>query len=132
MSLTKALEISIFAVAIAKLGRQGTDLALVKESQRLCTQGHWELQKTLWDSRLMYKDKTLRAYLALAMYEVLECPIETGEGYVIHHDGCSRLVQLRGAEAHTSGFDHYLFLAFRTHGVRLPSFPPLFFFNYCR
>jgi hypothetical protein len=46
IALTKALEVSILAVSIAKLCRQRTDLALVKEGQKLYAQGPWELQKS--------------------------------------------------------------------------------------
>jgi Fungal specific transcription factor domain len=115
---TRALETSITAVCIASVGRQHDDPGLVKDSLKYYGQGLRELQKALWDPRLMYKDETLAACMALFMYEFIECPAESREGLISHMDGCARLIQLRGAEAHRSVLGHQLFLAFRLDGVR--------------
>lgn len=114
---TRALEMSTLALCTAKLGRGGEDEVLVRSSLRLYTEGLYELQKALWDPNLMYKDETLAACMALAMYELFECPAETKYGYVSHHNGCAKLVQLRGAEAHTSGLGRQIFLTFRFQEV---------------
>jgi hypothetical protein len=114
---TKALETSTLAICIAKLGRLNDDPMLVRESLRLYTQGLSELQSALWDPNLMYKDETLGACMALAMYELIECPAKTRFGYASHQNGCARLVQLRGAEAHKSGLGHQIFLTFRLQEV---------------
>ena len=115
---TKALEISTLALCTAKVGRENNDAVLVKESLSLYTQGLREMQKALWNFDLMYKDETLGACMALAMYELFECPAENRRAYASHQDGCAKLVQLRGAEAHGSGLAHQIFLSFRRQSVR--------------
>jgi hypothetical protein len=117
-NVPRALEISMLAVCTAKVGRLNGDQALVQESLRLYIRGICELQKALWNPQLMYKDETLAACMALCIYEVLECPQRSGVAYVAHSNGALRLLQLRGAGAHTQGLGHALFLAFRLHGVR--------------
>lgn len=112
-TFTKALETSILAVCTAKLGRLQNIPILVKESNRLYGQGLWELQKALWDPRLMYKDETLAACMALSMYEIIECPAENQYGWLSHSGGCSRLVRLRGPEAHHTALGHNLFRSCR-------------------
>lgn len=105
------------ALCTAKLGRSSEDTWLVKESLKLYTQGLRQLQNALWDPDLMYKDGTLAACMALAMYEIMECPSESKAAYASHQQGCAKLIQLRGAEAHSSGLGHQIFLTFRVHGV---------------
>ena len=117
---TVALETSMLAVSTAKLGRMYGHPALVRESLKFYSQGLVELQKALYNPYLMYKDETLAACMALAMYEILECPGATKFGYVSHQNGCERLVQLRGAQAHSSGLGHQLFRTFRMMGVSGP------------
>lgn len=120
---TKALEISTLALCTAKLGRENDDPVFVKESLCLYTQGLCEMQKALWDPQLMYRDETLGACMALAMYELHECPAANRRAYASHQDGCAKLVELRGAEAHSSGLGHEIFLTFRRQSVRFT--PPL-------
>jgi hypothetical protein len=84
---------------------------------KLYGQGLRELQHALWSPKLMYKDETLAACMALAMYEVVECPAQSRGGWVTHSNGCARLIQLRGAEAHTSNLGHHLFLSSRIQCV---------------
>jgi Fungal specific transcription factor domain len=115
--LTTALESSVLAMSTAKIGRLKDDPVLVKASLKSYVQGLWELQKALWDPNLMYRDETLAACMALWMYEVMECPAGTVSGWISHFDGCQRLVQLRGAKAHSSTLGHQVFLAFRTTAV---------------
>ncbi|KAH8801752.1 hypothetical protein F5884DRAFT_527082 [Xylogone sp. PMI_703] len=115
--LTKALECSMLAVCTSRLGRVHNDTALVNESLKLYGLGLRELQKALWDPKLMYNDETLAACMALTTYEVLECPEGTYHGLLTHHNGLERLVQLRGAEAHSSGLGHKVFIIFRTTSI---------------
>ena len=121
--LTPALEASIVAMTTAKVGRMNDDPVLVKASLKSYTQGLWELQKALWDPHLMYRDETLAACMSLWMYEVMECPAGTPRGWISHFDGCRRLIELRGAEAHASDLGHQLFLVYRTTAVG-PTFRP--------
>lgn len=117
--LTKALETSILSLCTAKLGRLHDDQGLLKTSLKCYTRGLWELQKALWDPSLMYHDETLAACMTLSMYEMLECPAQTHNGWTGHFDGCARLVQLRGAEAHSSAMAHQIFIPFRITAVSL-------------
>jgi hypothetical protein len=115
--MTTALEASVLAMSTAKVGRLNNDPVLVKASLNSYVEGLWELQKALWDPKLMYRDETLAACMALWMYEVMECPSETLSGWISHFGGCQRLVQLRGPDAHSSALGHQVFLAFRTTAV---------------
>ena len=114
---TRALEVSIMALCMAKLGRKNDDSILVRESLGLYSQGLHEMQLALWDPRLMYRDETMGACMALAMYELEECPSANRRAYASHQNGCAKLVMLRGPEAHSSGLGHQIFLAFRKQSV---------------
>lgn len=105
------------ALCMARLGRENNHLDFIRESLRLYTRGLYEMQKALWDPQLMYSDETLGACMALAMYELVECPAANRRAYASHQDGCAKLVELRGAEAHGSGLGHQIFLAFRRQSV---------------
>ena len=128
--LTSALETSIMAVCTAKFGRRYKDSRLVDESLKLYTRGLRQLQSALWDPRLMYHDETLGACMALAMYEIFECPSDSRRAYVSHQQGLAKLVHLRGAKAHASGLGHQIFLAFRVQAVCEGHFKESWFFNF--
>jgi hypothetical protein len=116
---TRALETSVLAMSAAKVGRLNDDPVLLKASLGSYVQGLRELQRALRDPKLMYRDETLAACMALWMYEVLECPEGRVRGWISHFGGCERLVQLRGAEAHSSLLGHQVFLGYRTTAVSL-------------
>ena len=116
---TKALETSMLSLCTAKLGRLHNDPVLLNASLKCYTRALWELQKALWDPDLMYHDETLAACMTLSMYELLECPAQTHNGWARHFDGCERLVQLRGPEAHSSAMAHEIFIPFRVIAVSL-------------
>lgn len=116
---TDALEASSLALATSRLGRSNNDPVLLRESLRLYTLGIRQLQKALWDPTLMYRDETLAACMALAMYEITECPSKDASGYLSHCNGLETLVRLRGPEAHMNGLGHHVFLMSRIHLVRL-------------
>ena len=112
-----ALEKSTLAICTARLGRLKSDDLMVRRSLRLYTEGLCELQKALYDPKLMYKDETLAACMGLATYELMECPLGNTYAYASHHKGCARLIQLRGVYAHTSGLGRQLFMSFRTQSI---------------
>ena len=116
---TKALDVSTMAFCMASLGRRHEDLVMLKDSLSLYVQGLHEVQRALWDPQLIYRDETLAACMALAIYEQLECPAANRRAHASHHDGIAKLIELRGAEAHSYGLAHQIFLAFRTHNVCL-------------
>ena len=114
-----ALATAILAISLHKLGRLNRDEYLVHDSLEYYTQSLWELQKALWDPKQMYRDETLAACRILGLYELVECPGGTRGGYISHQDGASRLVQLRGPEAHVDGLAHSLFRSFRAGDIML-------------
>lgn len=77
----------------------------------------------------MYRDETLAACMALAMYEMMECPSGDKSGYMSHCNGLNTLVRLRGPNAHVEGLGHRVFLAFRVHAVSFTSFYFTFLFR---
>lgn len=99
------------------LGRTRANPALMCESLDLYTRGLRELQLALLTPSLVRQDGTLAACLALAMYEIVECPGGQISGYYQHCRGLMSLIKLRGVDAHKSGLGHQLFLAIRAHGV---------------
>ncbi|KAH0847032.1 C6 zinc finger domain protein [Fonsecaea pedrosoi] len=115
--LTPALEISMMALAVAKLGEVYRDEGLVHESLKLYREALREVQIALWDRNLMLHDQTLAACVALGMYEMSQCPNQSKHGYISHTLGCQKLIQLRGAEAHTDGLGHSIFVHFRIQGI---------------
>jgi hypothetical protein len=118
--ITPALETSLLAVTLAKLGRRCHDSVLVHESLQFYTQALWELQKALWDPKLMYRDETLAACMLLTAYEVTECPTQTVYAWANHMKGCARLVELRGPKSYSSDFSSGLFLTWRLGEVCRP------------
>ncbi|EXJ80167.1 hypothetical protein A1O1_08309 [Capronia coronata CBS 617.96] len=112
-----ALEVSMMALCVAKLSDVYHDPTLRYESLRLYHRGIHQLQKALWDPKLMYHEQTLAACIALATYEMSQCPNESKQGYVSHTSGCEKLIQLRGPDAHTDGLAHQVFVQFRIQGI---------------
>ncbi len=123
---TRALEIASMALCTATLARSNNDQWMLTESHKLYTQGLSDVQRALWDSSLIYKGETLAACMALAMYELIECPSQASDGYVNHYNGCATLIHLRGSRAFSSGLAHQIFSAFRLQGVRVLSTVHLF------
>jgi hypothetical protein len=117
---TPALEVSMMALCLAKLGDLHHDEGLTYESLKLYRRALHELQLALWDPALMLDDQTLTACVALGMYEMSQCPNRSKNGYVSHTLGCRRLVQIRGPEAHMDGLGHAVFIHFRIQEVRIP------------
>ena len=67
---TTALDISIKALAFTRLGWLKHDTALATRGSMLYGHALRELQKSLWDERMMWLDETLTAAYALSVYEV--------------------------------------------------------------
>ena len=65
-----ALDSATTAVTLSVIGKSAGDSRLSMESARRYGQALQQLQKALWDERLMYKDETLAACDALLLYEV--------------------------------------------------------------
>ena len=104
---------SSLACYAAWQGRSKGQPYLVEVSRRLYVQALSELQRAVRDGGIALKDETFGACTALMAYEALECPDESKMAFNKHVEGCSRLVQLRGAKVHQDGAAHELFRAFR-------------------
>jgi hypothetical protein len=116
--ITAALEASTLAICTSRLGRINGDMILVRESLKFYTQGLWELQKALWDPKLMYREETLAACMSLIVYEVFECPERTINAWYHHSKGCSKLLETRGPKAYDTEFAHELFVTLQMMEVR--------------
>lgn len=115
-----ALEAALMALSTSQLGRAHDCVELVHESRRLYCVSLRELGRALKDKDMVYRDETLAACVALSLYEVVECPAESDKGLVTHSDGCMRLIEARGPEAHTGDVAHLLFQSCRHSSVRTP------------
>lgn len=76
----QALEYATVALSVALMGRGSNDMGLVRESLRLYTRGLGELQRALWNPKLVFTDETLAACIVLGWYELIECPAEATLG----------------------------------------------------
>ena len=111
------LEAVCMALCTGRLGRDDGNQQLTHNSLRFYTQALRGLRQDLSNPDAVYKDETLGACMALAMYEFLEVPLGTHEGYDRHHAASGKLIRLRGPEAHASGPGHHLFLSYRARDV---------------
>ena len=115
--LTPALEHAVLALCTARLGRDKDHPALVRQSLSLYTSSLRELRRAVLDPVTRCDEQNLAACMALIMYEVSKCPGRMMGGYLSHYDGAMKLLQLRGADAHSSVLAHSLFQALRPHSV---------------
>ena len=117
-SLSPALENSVLAVTVARLGRRQNQLQLARESLSLYARGLGELQRAIDDPVTRYDAQTVAACVSLIMYEFMECPGRAVAGYMNHYSGAMRILELRGAMAHDSGLAHGVLQVLRIHAVR--------------
>ncbi|KAL2419375.1 hypothetical protein ABEF95_009140 [Exophiala dermatitidis] len=115
--MSPALEIATMALCMAKMSDVHNDSVLRHESLELYHRGLLQLQKALWDPEQMYDEQTLAACVALASYELSQCPNNSRHGYIIHTAGCEKLIRLRGPEAHKDGLAHQIFVQYRVQGI---------------
>lgn len=116
-SLTPSLEHALLAVCMARLGRHAALPTLVHESLKLYTKGLLEIRRDISNTSEARGEQSLAACLALLLYEITECPGGTPDGYMAHYRGTMKLLQVRGAGAHTSGLAHSVFQILRMHAV---------------
>lgn len=115
--LSPALESSLLAVCLARLGRMNGQLDLCCGSLSLYSDSLRHLRKAIANPATQCDDQTLAACTILTMYELTECPGLNIQGYFTHINGAMRLLRLRGASGHSSGFAHSLFHSLRMHAV---------------
>lgn len=116
-SLSPALENATLALCAARIGRHDKQVSLVHQSLSLYTQGLHEFSKDVGRASSCQDEQTLAACMVMMMYEVLECPGGTPDGYQAHYNGTIRLLQMRGPQAHTTGLAHSVFQSLRVHSV---------------
>ncbi|KAK0733039.1 hypothetical protein B0T26DRAFT_3941 [Lasiosphaeria miniovina] len=113
--LAPALEDTLLAVCTARLGRRSHP-TLIHESLRLYTKGLSGMRRDLARNRSAgWSEQSLATCLALLMYEVVECPGGTPDGYLSHYNATMHILHTRGASAHTSGLGHSVFQILRIH-----------------
>jgi hypothetical protein len=121
--LKPALESSILAVCLARLGRKHNNEAFMCEGLSMYTKGLSQLRQAVRDPRAQRDDETLATCLALIMFESNECPTRSIESCMAHYRGAMSLLFLRAPEAYTSGMAHCMFLQLRNISVSTPSLP---------
>ncbi|KAL8692937.1 MAG: hypothetical protein Q9218_002139 [Villophora microphyllina] len=112
------------AVAVSAVGRSTDNVTLVAEGTRKYGQALRELQRALWDPRLMCLDETLAACSALVLYELLECTANNMQAWASHAQGVARLMEARGPDSWSSPLAHTIFKNMRHSVVRLRSGSP--------
>lgn len=118
---SKSLKASPLACCAVWLARNDCNPAMVNFSRYLYAQGLQEVRTALRAPRAILEDETLGACLALACFEVFECPGQSRAAYEWHRRASVDLLQMRGAKMHRVGIGHELFLAVRLHGVSIPT-----------
>lgn len=112
-----ALKSSPLACCAAWIARTDRNPSVTDFSRHLYAEGLHEVRTALRNPESMLDDETLGACLALAAFEVSECPAQCRAAYQWHRRASVNLVQMRGAKRHRKGLGHELFLAVRVHGV---------------
>jgi hypothetical protein len=118
--LTSALESSVLAVCLAKLGRKYDDKTLVHEALSMYTRGLSQLRQALRNPKARCHDETLATCLALMQFESTECPARSVESCMAHYQGAMNLLLLRSPEAYASGLAHCLYQQLRIASVSTP------------
>jgi hypothetical protein len=111
------LKSSSLACCAAWIARADFNSSMTDFSRHLYAMGLHEVRTALRVPGALLDDETLGACLALAAFEVFECPDQCRAAYQWHRRASVDLVHLRGAKRHREGLGHELFLAVRLHGV---------------
>jgi len=116
-NMAPALESTLLAVYLARVGRQHELPTIVHASLKLYTRGMSEMRRAILNKSSQASDQTLATCLALLMYEITECPGGTPDAYMAHYRGTMQLLKMRGAGAHASGIAHSVLHILRIHSV---------------
>lgn len=122
-TLTPALESSVLAVCMAKLGRKYNDEALVHEGLSMYTKGLHQLRQALRNPRARCDDETIAACMALIMFESSQCPAQSIESCIAHYQGAMNLLLLRAPGSYASGLAHCMLQELRIQSVSTRSSP---------
>lgn len=98
----KALEYSLHALCMTRIGRIAGDEALVVKGGMAYGHSLRELQLALSSPKLAGTDDTLATCLVLSIYELFESTTNSTEGHEKHITGIERLVAWRGPGKHES------------------------------
>ncbi|KJZ75785.1 hypothetical protein HIM_04942 [Hirsutella minnesotensis 3608] len=120
-SLTPALENALLALCTARLGRQGSRPGLGQKSLQLYTKGVALVRRDVLNAsaQTAVDEQSLAACLSLLLYEAVECPGGTMDGYQAHYRGCLELLRLRGAVSSTSALAHATLQILRLHTIHI-------------
>jgi hypothetical protein len=112
------LKASPLACCAAWIARSDHNPSMTDFSRHLYSEGLREVRTAVRVPGATLDNETLGASLALAAFEVFECPSQCRAAYQWHRRASVNLVRMRGAKMHRAGLGHQLFLAVRLHGVR--------------
>lgn len=116
-SMAPALEYSILALCMAKLGRKFDDENLEREGLSMYTKGLRALRMAVRNPKTRSDDETLAACLALGVFESAQRPGWRIDGFIAHYRGAVSLLLLRPPEAYMSGLAHCIFEELRIQSV---------------
>ncbi|KAL9624277.1 MAG: hypothetical protein Q9160_001524 [Pyrenula sp. 1 TL-2023] len=109
------LDHAVRACTLSHLGRSYDSEPFVRASNSFYQSALQRLAQTLSDDRDNNREgkssTTLAATLFLSIYEMYTCT--TKHSWVKHAGGAGALMRIRGANAHRTGFDRSMYLAFR-------------------
>jgi hypothetical protein len=104
-SLPASLESALLALANSAAGRRLGDPVLTRQSLSLYVRSLGALSADLQtrNPRRALADETFAAAMLLVLYEVVECPDDSRDGFMKHLEGCTRLVVARGPRRTRAG-----------------------------
>ncbi|GAB7355277.1 hypothetical protein MBLNU459_g5820t2 [Dothideomycetes sp. NU459] len=126
---SRALEVSLKALTMARIGRAVGDNALVRSGNVAYGLALCKLQAALYDDRLARSDDTLAAGRALAFYELAESSSHSTSAWNSHEQGIARLIELRGPGTYEDDFARDIFLNVRYSAVWNTSHHQQFAYN---
>lgn len=112
---TDALQLSVKALAITRLGRMNQDDRLALQGQSCYVRALQLLQKALRSDSAVGRDETFAAGYVLALHELFESEslVTSMEAWKKHMTGLEALVSMRGPQKHRSPFGRALLEEFR-------------------
>lgn len=99
---TAMLQHALLALSLTRYGRLNLNGDAVLQGQRLYSQALSQLQKALYDPRLVWHDETLVSIRAMVLYEVYESTSDNPTAWHNHLAGMAYLMQIRGPARHRS------------------------------
>ncbi|KAJ5359796.1 hypothetical protein N7517_008987 [Penicillium concentricum] len=110
-SAENALQWAFRSLGALQLGRVDGNQRQILASQEMYGRALRQLVKAIKNPATVGKNETLGAAVLLGVYELMNATEENS--WLLHSNGISHLLRLRGAKRHTSGYGRTLLLSFR-------------------